>query len=228
MLRTLSCRLLLAGLLLGSTVARPEEESVRPGINTHYQDPDYAHWVSIFESPQREVYARRQAIREALGLKPGMRVADIGSGTGLFTRLFARDVGPHGRVYAVDIARNFVEQTLRQTQEEGFRNVDGIVNDPRSTGLPDASVDLVFVCNTYHHFEYPRSMLSSIRSALVERGQLVVIDFRRQPVLSSPWVMGHVRADQPTVTAEIEAAGFRLLQAPEIMRQYYFLRFEKL
>lgn len=212
---------LLAGPVVG------EEASIRPGINDHYRDPDYAHWVRVFESPGREIYARRQDILAALRLRPGQRVADIGSGTGLFSFLMAREVGPEGRVYMVDIAENFIESALARARNQGLTNIEGLVNDPQSTGLGPNSVDLAFVCDTYHHFEYPRSMLASLHQALADDGQLVIIDFRRRPGLSSNWVMDHVRAGREQVVAEVEAAGFRLLEAPELLRSNYFLRFAK-
>lgn len=214
--------LLLAGPVAG------EEASVRPGINDHYQDPDYAHWVRVFESPGREIYTRRQEIVAALGLRPGQRVADIGSGTGLLSLPMAREVGPEGRVYMVDISENFVTNALARARAEGLNNLEGLVNEPRSSGLAAGSVELALVCDTYHHFEYPRSMLASLHRALNAGGELVIIDFRRQPGLSSPWVMGHVRAGREQVIAEVEAAGFRLLETPELLRLNYFLRFAKL
>ena len=62
---------------------------IRPGINCHFVDPDWQWWVNTFERPGRKVYDRRHAIVAASKVRPGMRVADIGAGTGLFTRLFA-------------------------------------------------------------------------------------------------------------------------------------------
>jgi predicted methyltransferase len=216
----------LSLLLAGPTAG--EEASVRPGINDHYRDPDYAHWVRVFESPGREIYARRHAIVAALGLRPGQRVADIGSGTGVLSLPMAREVGPEGRVYMADISENFVTNALARARAAGLKNVEGVVNEPRSSGLAPGSVELVLVCDTYHHFEYPRSMLASLHQALSAGGELVIIDFRRQPGLSSPWVMDHVRAGREQVIAEVEAAGFRLLEAPELLRLNYFLRFAKL
>ena len=214
--------------LLFAGPASGEEVSVRPGINDHYRNPDYAHWVRVFESPGREIYARRREIVAALRLRPGQRVADVGSGTGLLSLPMARDVGPEGRVYMVDISENFVTNALARARAAGLHNVEGLVNEPRSSGLAPGSVDLVLVCDTYHHFEYPRSMLASLHQALSAGGELVIIDFRRQPGLSSPWIMGHVRAGREQVIAEVEAAGFRLLEAPELLRLNYFLRFAKL
>ncbi|MGD2137454.1 MAG: methyltransferase domain-containing protein [Gammaproteobacteria bacterium] len=216
----LLCLLLLAPL-------QAQEQSVRPGINKKYENPDWRQWVRTFENPRREVYAKRQVIVAASGVKPGMVVADIGAGTGLFTRLFAPKVAPTGKVYAVDISETFIENIMRTCSEQGLNNVEGIVNTSRETGLPADAIDLAFVTNTYHHFEYPQSMLASIRRALHRDGRLIVIDFRRDPRVSSPWIMGHVRAAKDTVIREIRAAGFRLLEDKPVLRSNYFLVFAK-
>ena len=216
----LLCLLLLAPL-------HADEQSIRPGVNRNYENPDWRQWVQTFESPRREVYAKRQAIVEASAVRPGMVVADIGAGTGLFTRLFATSVAPTGKVYAIDISTTFIDNILRTCREQGLTNVEGIVNPPRETGLPDASVDLAFVANTYHHFEYPHSMLASIRRALRRDGRLIVIDFHRDPRLNTPWIIGHVRAGKDTVIGEIRAAGFRLVADQPVLRSNYFLVFEK-
>ncbi len=219
-------RFFLAALLW--TLGAAAEQSVNPGINDHYQDPDYDEWVAVFERPGRELFDRRFQVVHALGLKPGMRVADIGAGTGLYSRLMARAVRPTGRVMAVDIAPNFVDNLLRVAREQGIHNLEGVVGDQRSTGLKPASLDLAFLCDTYHHFEYPRSMLASIRESLRPGGDLVVIDFERIPGVSSGWVMGHVRGGREMVIEEIEAAGFELLeQRPELLKRNYYLRFRK-
>ncbi len=81
-------------MLLFNAVSHAEEQNVRPGINRYYQDPDWQQWVNTFERPGREIYDRRYAIVDAAGVGVGEVVADIGAGTGLFTRLFAWQVGP--------------------------------------------------------------------------------------------------------------------------------------
>jgi ubiquinone/menaquinone biosynthesis C-methylase UbiE len=209
-------------------IAFAEEQSVRPGINAYYQDPDWQQWVNTFERRGREVYDRRYAIVEASGVRPGMTVADIGAGTGLFTRLFARSVGPGGKVYAVDISRPFIENIIRTSREQGLGNVEGIVNNDRNVLLPQASIDLAFLVDTYHHFEYPDSMLSSIHHALKPGGVMVIIDFRRHPEYSSSWVMGHVRAGKQQVIDEVSGAGFRLVEDKPLLRTNYYLVFRKL
>ena len=157
-----------------------------------------------------------------------MTVADIGAGTGLFTRLFARAVEPGGTVYAVDISDTFVENILRTCREQGLTNVQGIVNSQHTTGLPDDAVDLAFVTATYHHFEYPDDMLASIHRALRRGGRLIIIDFRRDPRISSRWVMSHVRGDRDQVIREVQAAGFRLVDDKPLLRTNYFLEFRKM
>ncbi len=204
-----------------------QEQSVRPGINRYYRDPELDVWVQRFERAGREVYDQRRAIVTASGVTRGMDVADVGAGTGLFTRLFAEAVGPQGTVFAVDISRPFIEGVLRRSRDRGQHNVRGIVNAPRSVSLPASSVDLVFICDTYHHFEYPGSIMRSVHEALRPEGKLVVIDFRKSPDVATPWVMDHVRADMQTVIREIEAAGFRLVGEDGRLRRNYLLHFEK-
>ena len=196
--------------------ASAEQHSVRPGINRHYQNPDWQQWVNTFERPGREVYDKRHLIVDATGVAPG------------FTRLFAQRVGAEGRVFAVDISRTFIENIMRSAREHGFDNVKGIVNNDKDVMLPPASVDLAFLVDTYHHLEYPESMLSSIHRSLKSNSRLVVIDFRRDPRTSSRWVLGHVRAGKSVVIDEITRAGFRLIDDKPMLRSNYYLVFSRL
>jgi len=218
---------LLLGLGLPTISPVAAQQSINPGINQHYQDPDFERWQSTFERSGREVYDRRHAIVAALELAPGMTIADVGAGTGLFTRLFAAQVGESGKVYAVDIAENFVANVVRTAREQGLNNVAGIVNDQKSTRLPEQSVDWVFLSDTYHHFEYPDAMLASINNALRPGGRLAIIDFRKQADRSSDWVMSHVRANRQQVIREMTAAGFELEREPDLLERNYFLIFRK-
>src|SRR6478609_1442370 len=90
-----------------------QEKSVKPGINDPFKDPDVKDFLTKFEGESREIYSQRKAIVAAVGLKEGMSVADVGAGTGLFTRLFAKEVGPKGKVYAVDIAQKFLDHVKK-------------------------------------------------------------------------------------------------------------------
>ena len=219
--------LVMLVLLLSFSSTQAGEPSVRPGVNRQYENPDWQQWVNTYERSGREVYDKRHAIVAACSLQPGMSVADIGAGTGLFTRLFAEAVTPTGTVYAVDISETFIENILRSSREQGLANVQGIVNTPSDAGLPDDSVDLAFIAATYHHFEYPAGMLASIQRALHRDGRLIIIDFRRDPRVSSPWVMGHVRGNKALVIEEVQAAGFRLVDDKPLLQTNYFLLFKK-
>lgn len=219
--------LVFLAVLLAPSPAYALQQGADPGINQPYANPDFETWVGRFERPGREVYDKRQEIVAATGVDAGMEVADIGAGTGLFTLLFATKVGPDGRVYAVDISRGFVENILRRAREKGLRNVEGVVNSQNSADLAPQSVDLVFISDTYHHFERPQEMLQSIRDALRPGGTLVIIDYRRAEGASSAWVMEHVRAGKDTVIREVEAAGFDLAKDEDFLQQNFFLRFIK-
>jgi predicted methyltransferase len=218
---------LLAVFAFGVALPSTQERSVRPGINKPYENPDVNQCTKGFECDGREVYAKRREIVAACKLKPGMAVADVGAGTGLFTRLFADDVGPQGRVYAVDIARKFIEHIEKTSKEAGLKNVTGIVCPPSSTELPPGSVDLVFVCDTYHHFEYPRKTMASIHRALRPGGHLVLVDYRRIEGTSPVRLLRHVRAGQEAFTKEIEAAGFKAVDQADFLKENYLVRFEK-
>jgi ubiquinone/menaquinone biosynthesis C-methylase UbiE len=158
-----------------------------------------------------------------------MDVADVGAGTGLFTLLFAPQVGPKGTVYAVDIAAKFLDHIREAAAQRRLGNVKTVLCSERSAELPADSVDVVFVCDTYHHFEYPRSTLASMHEALRPGGELVIVDFIREEGVSRPWILEHVRAGLPIVRQEIEAAGFRQVQVEStpFLRENYLVRFRK-
>jgi ubiquinone/menaquinone biosynthesis C-methylase UbiE len=186
-----------------------QDKSVRPGINDPFRSPNVVEWVTKFEGESREIYQKREEIVAACMLKTGMTVADVGAGTGLYTRLFAEAVGKEGTVYAVDISPKFLEHIESSAEKLGATNVKTILGTEFSVELPEASVGLVFICDTYHHFEYPAKMMQSIHKALKPGGRVVLIDFIRIPGESSEWVMGHVRAGQEWVEKEIAECGFR-------------------
>jgi len=205
-----------------------QEVSVRPGINDSFRDPEVVDFVERFEGESREVFVERAAIADACRLRPGMVVADVGAGTGLFTRLFAERVGAEGRVVAVDIAAKFLDHIEQTARAAGLRNVETVLGTDESTNLPPDSVDLVFICDTYHHFEYPERMMTSIQRALRPGGRLVVVDFVRIPGESSEWVLGHVRAGQEEVEGEIAACGFRQTETElESLAENYLIEFVK-
>ena len=207
------------------------EQSVRPGINKGYKSSDFdvAKMVERFELESREIYLLQEKIVASCEIKPGDIVADVGAGTGLFSRLFSDAVGETGWVYAVDIAPRMVGHIVQEATKQGQQNVTGVVCPENSVSLPPNSVDLVFICDTYHHFEYPKSSLASIKRALRPGGRLVVIDFERIEGRSREWLLNHVRAGKETFRAEIQDAGFDFQEEKTIagFRENYFLLFQK-
>jgi predicted methyltransferase len=207
------------------------EASVKPGINETYLDPelDVDAMVRRFEVESREIAAHRDAIVAAVGIEPGTRMADIGAGTGLFLEPFAAAVGPEGRLFAVDLAAPFVEHLAERAAAAGLEQVEARRCSEDSVGLPPGSIELAFVCDTYHHFEYPRSTSTSILQALVPGGELFLVDFERIPGVSREWLLEHVRAGKQEVIAELESFGFELVEEVEIegLEENYALRLRK-
>lgn len=206
-----------------AAAAQPVDVS---GLNERYKDPDLKveAWAQRFESEGREVFDHREEIVASIGLESGQSIADVGAGTGLFVPLFAAAVGPEGKVYAVDIAPRFIEHIRARAAERNLTQVTAILNEDRSTGLPEGSVDVVFICDTYHHFEYPEAMLASIHLAMRPGGRLVIVDFKREGRMSR-----HVRAGKEVFKAEIEENGFRFTEEIEIdgIEENYILHFER-
>jgi ubiquinone/menaquinone biosynthesis C-methylase UbiE len=207
------------------------QESVKPGINEKFLDPNLkvADWLKRFEVESREAFDAREAVLQACKIRSAMRVADVGAGTGLYTRMFSHAVGDDGWVYAVDINARFLEHIQARAKAEGQKNITTVISPQDSVSLPPASVDLVFICDTYHHFEFPTPSLASILRALKPGGDLILMDFERIEGVSSEWIMGHVRAGKEVFRKEVEDAGFELVEQVEVegLEENYFLRFRK-
>lgn len=206
-------------------------QSVKPGINDRFVDPtlDVTEWLGRFEIESREVYSGRDAVLQACGIKAGNSVADIGAGTGFYSRLFASAVGANGWVFAVDISPRFLEHINTKSREDGVTNLTGVLCSDRSINLPPNSIDVAFTCDTYHHFEFPQLTLASIYRALKPGGLFVVIDFDRIPGESRDFIMGHVRADKEVFRSEIVKAGFEFEDEVKIpgFKENYLLRFRR-
>lgn len=221
-------RIFLALALVGLAPALAQETSVAPGINKNFENPDVEEYIVRFEGESREVYAHRHEILEALALEPGMDVGDIGAGTGFFSLMIADAVGPEGRVYAVDIAKNFVDHINTISRESGRTNIEGVVCDERSARLPENSIDLAFICDTYHHFEYPFDTLKSLHDALRPGGRIIIVDFVRIKGLSTDWTLDHVRNGMGGVIDELQEAGFDFVRkTPTGMKEQYVIEFVK-
>jgi SAM-dependent methyltransferase len=239
----LKCRrlgLLLPALILTLTACRSTqtssaptdptgEPSVNPGINDAFLQPDLDihQWIGRFEIESREVFRLRESIVAELNIQPGSEIADIGAGTGLFVPYFSKATGAEGLVYAVDIAPDFILHIDEKVAEAGLNNVISVLCTEDAVELPDNSIDLAFICDVYHHFEYPHSSMTSLHKALRPGGEVVLVDFKRIPGESSEWTLNHVRAGQDVFTAEIEKAGFEKIGEHPILEENYMVRFKK-
>lgn len=220
-------------LLLCGTIAQAQQaaESVKPGINEKFLDPELKvdEWIERFEVESREVFRARSEIVKQIELKPGQYIADIGTGTGLFVEPFSHGVGSDGWVFALDIAPAFVERVRTLAERKKLENVTPVLCGERDVLLAPKSIDVAFVCDVYHHFEYPSATLASIRRALKPGGRLVVIDFERIPGKSREWLLDHVRAGKSVFRAEIEQAGFVFDKEVDVagLEENYFLVFRR-
>jgi ubiquinone/menaquinone biosynthesis C-methylase UbiE len=216
------------GLLAAAcAVVVAQEKSVKPGINDPFKNPDVEKFAKTFEGESREVFTHRERVLAACKVKHGMVVADVGAGTGLYTRLFAKAVGADGQVFAVDIAPKFLERVQKTCRDAGLKNVSPVLCNPDSVDLPANSVDVAFICDTYHHFEFPERTMLSLLRALKPGGRVVVIDFHRIPGKSTDWVLGHVRAGQEVVEKEIASFGFeKVEEVKDLLKENYLVQFQ--
>ena len=222
---------IFAAASFAETPENTEPVGARPEINENFlsEDLDVEHYVEIFEGESREVSAHKENVVRALGLSAGMTVADIGAGTGLFLPSFDRGVGAKGRVYAVEISPKFLEYLRERADREGLSRVEVVEGLENSVELPPASVDLAFVCDTYHHFEHPQSTLKSLYRSIRPGGALVILDFERIPGETEDWILEHVRAGKEVFRKEIESAGFEFEREVDVegLVENYVLRFRR-
>lgn len=182
----------------------------------------YKRWA--YEGVSRDGWQHPEEVLAALGVQPGERVADIGAGGGYFTFKLAEAVGPGGVVYAVDVDRDMTDYLQERAAEEGYRNVDVVLAPPDDSTLPPASVDLVFTCNTYHHFGHPVEYFSRVRGALRPGGRVAIIDLDAQRS-TLVWLFGH-GTPPSTIATQMATAGYRLERSYDFLPRQSFMVFK--
>jgi ubiquinone/menaquinone biosynthesis C-methylase UbiE len=163
---------------------------------------DYSHILS------RQGWQRSDRVIETLELQPGDRVADLGSGDGYFSFPLADAVGPGGRVYAVDIDEEKIRALRLEVAERGYRNIEVILAEPDDPGLPDGGIDLVFLCNAYHHFGERVAYFTRLQRDLAPGARLAVVDGKSEGAATFFLPDGHWLPPGELV-AELEVAGYR-------------------
>ncbi len=132
------------------------------------------------ERPEREREEMPNLLIEALRLKPGDVVADIGIGTGYIARRIAPKVGETGIIYGVDIQQEMLELLEKRMKEDGITNVKGVLGTSTEPKLPPQSVDLVIMVDVYHEFSHPYEMMKNICLALKTGGRVVFVEYRAE------------------------------------------------
>jgi len=182
-----------------------------------------------FRGPERDRWQKPQEVLAALDLKQGDVVADIGAGTGYFTMLFARAVGPRGKVYAVDISARVLQYLQKEARKQDLNNIQTLVSRKDDPLLPEGSIYLAFFCDTIHEITGRVDFYRKVRHALKPNGRMAVIDWipattRREETGNEPG--GQVSRD--LTVREAEEAGFRLVKEPKFLAKEYFLVFERM
>ncbi|HDH00900.1 MAG TPA: class I SAM-dependent methyltransferase [Nitrospirae bacterium] len=170
-----------------------------------------------------KVLLKVSEVVKSLNLKQGDVIADIGAGTGYFTRLFAKAVGPLGKALGLDIEPSMVKHMKEDAQKLGLKNYEARVVKTDDPELKPGSVDVVFMCDTYHHIEDRVNYLKQMSKGLKTDGRVVIVDFyKNSPV--GPQDPGHKLAEK-VVLEEFRQAGYSLIRSHKILPHQYFLEF---
>jgi ubiquinone/menaquinone biosynthesis C-methylase UbiE len=212
--------LAIACCFLSTTAFAAEEHQ------NHRRPADIKQYLEQLDSGERDQYQKPRQVIEALNLKPGLTVADLGSGSGYFTRRFIEAVTETGKVYAVD-----VEPEMLKYAEESVVHMhrsytaEFILARPDNPKLPYESIDLLFVCNTYHHLEERTKYFSDTKSSLKPGGRIAIIDFYHDERSGELGFPKHHLVPRETVIAELTEAGYRLVREHTFLPRQYFLEF---
>jgi len=190
----------------------------------HHGSRSVEEWRRILEDPSRDGWQKPTQVVEALGLRPGQDVADIGAGTGYFSVRFAEAVGPGGKVFAVDIDQGLIDHLNERAKDAGLSNLQAVLAGPNDPLLSEKSLDVVFVCDVIHHVQDRQGYFAKLSGALRPGGRLAIVDFyKRETPVGPPVAMKIARED---LISELGEAGFVLAQEFDFLPHQYFLVFE--
>ncbi len=190
-------------------------------IRHRFDDVD--RWVKTFDDPARDAWQEPEKVVRFLRISAGQSVADLGAGTGYFTVHLAKAVGAAGKAYAVDVEPNMVTHLGERAAKAKLPQVVPVLAAPDDPKLPAGGIDLVFICDTWHHIDDRLSYLERLAVALKPGGKIAVVDFREgeMPVGPPP---GH-KLSREAVVKEFEAARFSLVDEYTKLRYQYALVF---
>jgi ubiquinone/menaquinone biosynthesis C-methylase UbiE len=174
-----------------------------------------------YEGDDRESWQQTERVVETLGLRPGQRVADLGSGSGYFTAPLARAVSPGGIVLAVDVDADMNAYLEERMAEEGIDNVTTVLATPDDPGLPEGGIDLLFTSNTFHHLPDQSSYFASVRGSLAPDGRVAIIEYEPSKAGWFARTFGHATPEEE-IAAALEAAGYRRIADHDFLERQNF------
>lgn len=210
--------LLLASLSWGQSARHPVSGRVIAGV----MGVGGAPWLDRSEREQEE---RPSLAVKLLRLAPGSVVADIGSGSGYYTELLSKAVGPQGQVFATDIQPGMLSLLRKRIEQKKLTNVEPVLSTDRDPKLPPASLDLALMVDVYHELSYPQEVLARIREALKPGGRLVLIEFREEDP-EVPILPEH-KMSVETARKEVEHEGYRFERVIPDLPWQHILVFRK-
>lgn len=225
MQNSMQLRWAIASLILFGGAASALAQGKHPVSGRVYAGVMGVGGASWLERSERESEERPRQAVALLSLKPGMTVADIGAGSGYYTELFARQVGPTGKVYASDIQPGMIRLLEQRIRRANLGNVTAVLGSEIDPRLPAASLDLAFLADVYHEFAEPQAMLRRIRESLKDDGRLVLLEFRKEdPAVP---IREEHKMSVAQVKAELEPEGFRLEKVLPDLPWQHILIFRK-
>lgn len=199
------------------------------GQQTHkvpsHRFDDIAVWVKVFEDPERDAWQKPDEVIQTMKLKSGDVIADIGAGTGYFTRRFAVAVGPEGKAIGLDIEQSMIGYMNKDAKRLNLNNYVARRVKSDDPELAPASVDVVFLCDTYHHIEDRVNYFKRVAAGLKPGGRLVIVDFYKKELPYGPPPAHKLAKD--VVIDELRRAGYSLKQDLRFLPYQYYLEFER-
>ena len=207
-------------LIFQTAACSSQQKNSTPAAQQRFDDIEF--WVKLFEDPERDKWQKPKEVVDAMHLKAGDVVADIGAGTGYFARHIAVAVGPKGKAIGLDIESSMVKYMEEDARKLNLGNYKARVVRTDDPELEDGSVDVVFLCNTYHHIENRVEYFRKVSNGLKPDGRVVVVDFYKEAEIGPP--RDHKLAKE-VVLEEMKKAGYNLVKTHGFLSYQYFLEF---
>lgn len=212
-------------LLILTVASAPAFQAVHPLTGRRIAGVMGAGGADWLDRPEREAEENVDGALNAIGIKPGMTVAEVGAGTGYVALRMAKRVGPGGQVYANDLQPEMLDKLRQNAARAGLANVRTVLGGETDPKLPAGRMDLIVLVDVYHEFSQPQKMLEGIRAALKPDGRLVLLEYRKEDP-NVPIRPEHKMSVAEAKT-EVEAEGFHLGPVIETLPRQHILVFTK-